>query len=293
MESQFTQVFGELKGEAADNLSSIAAEAGIAENRMKASYTQIAAFAKTTGMETADALTIADRAMVAVADSAAFYDRTLEETTQSLQSFLKGNYENDAALGLSSTETTRNAAANELYGKSFNELSEAQKQLTLLQMVEEAKALSGALGQSSRESETWTNQTGNLKQAWTDFTATMGNYFLPIAIKVVTWLSTNIPKMQVFVVECMDKIKVAIEDMKPAAEVLFTGIAELWENVLQPLLNGIITFISGVFAGDWPRRSGFTIRSYSSITASVINLVEEVCRSRFAVPCACLGIFLP
>lgn len=198
MESQFSQVFGDLEGQATSNLSTIADQAGITENRMKGSYTKITAFAKTTGMETADALELADRAMVAVADSAAFYDRSLEETTESLQSFLKGNYENDAALGLSCTEVTRNAAANELYGKSFNELSESQKQLTLLKMVEDANALSGAMGQAARESSTWTNQTGNLKQSWVDFTAMIGEKFLPVAIVVVeklsefvTWLTEN------------------------------------------------------------------------------------------------------
>ena len=185
MSSQFSQVFGELESTASANLTAIAENTGIVENRLKGSYTQIAAFAKTGGMETAEALSLADRAMVAVADSAAFYDRSLEETTESLQSFLKGNYENDAALGLSCTETTRNAKANELYGKSFNELSEAQKQLTLLQMVEDANKLSGAMGQAARESDTWTNQTGNLKQAWTDFQAVIGEKFLPIAVQVV------------------------------------------------------------------------------------------------------------
>ena len=189
MESQFTQVFGDLETDATASLSAIAKEAGIVENRMKGSFTKIAAFAKTSGMDTDEALSLTERAMKAVADSAAFYDRSLEETTESLQSFLKGNYENDAALGLSATETTRNAAANELYGKSFNELSEAQKQLTLLQMVEDANALSGALGQAARESATWTNQTGNLKQAWTDFTAMIGEKFLPLAIEVVEKIS--------------------------------------------------------------------------------------------------------
>ena len=188
MQSQFSQVFGGYEDEAAAHLSTIADDAGVVENRLKGSYTQIAAFAKTTGMETEDALALADRALVAVADSAAFYDRSLEDVTESLQSFLKGNYENDAALGLSCTEITRNAAANELYGQSFNDLSEAQKQLTLLKMVEDANALSGALGQAARESETWSNQTGNLQQAWTDFTAMIGTGFLPIAIQVVTKL---------------------------------------------------------------------------------------------------------
>lgn len=187
--SQFSQVFGEMEGQAAKNLSDIANTSGIVESRLKSSYTKIAAFAKTSGMETADALALADRSMIAIADSAAFYDRSLEETTESLQSFLKGNFENDAALGLSATETTRNAAANKLYGKTFIELSESQKQLTLLQMVEDANELSGAMGQAARESNTWTNQTGNLKQAWTDFQAVVGSYFLEPVVDGVKFLS--------------------------------------------------------------------------------------------------------
>ena len=180
--SQFSQVFGDLEGNASKSLSGIADEAGISENRMKGSFTKIAAFAKTTGMDTETALALSERAMVAVADSAAFYDRSLEDTTESLQSFLKGNYENDAALGLSCTETTRNAAANKLYGKSFKDLSEEQKQLTLLQMVEDANKASGALGQAARESDTWTNVTGNLKQSWNDFQAVLGANILPTAV---------------------------------------------------------------------------------------------------------------
>ncbi len=248
MESQFTQVFGELEGQAAENLSGIAEAAGIAENRMKGSYTKIAAFAKTTGMDTADALSIADRAMVAVADSAAFYDRTLEETTESLQSFLKGNFENDAALGLSCTETTRNAAANELYGKSFKDLSESQKQLTLLKMVEDANALSGAMGQASRESNTWTNQTGNLKQAWTDFTAVIGERFLPVAIQVVAWLAEKIPEVEAFVTNALNTIGQTFSGIEPAVRRLFDAISVLWTTVLKPCLEAIWVFIRDVLA---------------------------------------------
>lgn len=195
MESQFTQVFGDMEGQASQSLASIADNTGILENRMKGSYTQIAAFAKTTGMDTSDALSLADRAIIAVADSAAFYDRSLEDTTASLQSFLKGNYENDAALGLSCTETTRNATANKLYGKSFDELNESQKQLTLLQMVEDANEASGALGQAARESDTWTNQTGNLKQAWTDFLSKIGLPLLQAVLPVLSLLITGIQNL--------------------------------------------------------------------------------------------------
>lgn len=199
MESQFSQVFGNMEEDAAKSLTRVAEQAGAAEDRMKASFTKIAAFAKTTGMDTADSLALSERAMVAVADSAAFYDRSLEETTETLQSFLKGNYENDAALGLSATETTRNAAANKLYGKSFIELSESQKQLTLLQMVEDANRLSGAMGQAARESDTWTNQIGNLKQAWTGLMANIGRLVLPVATQAVKFIANVINSLSAMI----------------------------------------------------------------------------------------------
>lgn len=275
MESQFTQVFGELEGQAAQNLSGIADAAGIAENRMKGSYTKIAAFAKTTGMETADALSIADRAMVAVADSAAFYDRTLEETTESLQSFLKGNFENDAALGLSCTETTRNAAANELYGKSFIELSESQKQLTLLKMVEDANALSGALGQSARESATWTNQTGNLKQAWTDFKAIIGENFLTPAIngvmkatEVIQICSEKVPVLVAWFQDMYDRVSVHF----PAIQKTFTdiwGAAQVvWQTIGRPVFNmiqNIVNTLRNTFAQYMPQIKEFVSQCFTDI----------------------------
>jgi phage-related protein len=185
LKSQFTQVFGDMEKQAGDSLNGIADETGVAVGRMRGSFAQIAAFAKTTGMDSKNALGLTDRAMRAVADSAAFYDKSLEQVTDSLQSFLKGNYANDAALGLSATETTRNAAANALYGTSFKNLAEDQKQLTLLKMVEDANVLSGALGQAARESDTWTNQLGNLKQSLTELKAAFGGTFLKPAVQAL------------------------------------------------------------------------------------------------------------
>lgn len=220
--SQFTQVFGDMEGKASKSLKGIADNTGIQVNRMKGSYTQIAAFAKTTGMDTQDALGLADRAMIAVADSAAFYDRSLEETTESLQSFLKGNYENDSALGLSCTEVTRNEAANRLYGKSFKDLSESQKQLTLLQMVEDANKASGALGQAARESDTWTNQTGNLQQAWTDFQAELGKNVLPLAVDVVKRMASAVQGLS-------EKLPVIIQTF------------EKWSPLIAGVVAGFVT----------------------------------------------------
>lgn len=274
-ESQFVQVFGDVEGSARDSLSNIASDAGIAQNRMKASFTKIAAFAKTSGMDTEDALALSERAMIAVADSAAFYDRTLEETTESLQSFLKGNFENDAALGLSATETTRNAAANKLYGKSFIELSESQKQLTLLQMVEDANKLSGALGQSARESATWTNQTGNLKQAWNDFKAVIRQNFLEPAIQgvmkvteVVQVCAEKVPVLVAWFKDMYDKASVYFPAIQQTFQELWAAAQYIWTTVGQPIFELVIWVLGTVlqtFAHHMPAIREFVSKCFEDI----------------------------
>ena len=242
LESQFTQVFGEFESQAASSLGEIADDTGIVEERLKGTYTGIAAFAKTSGMETQEALNLTDRAMRAVADSAAFYDRSLEDTAESLQSFLKGNYENDSALGLSATEYTRNAAAMELYGESFNKLSESQKQLTLLKMVEDANALSGALGQASRESDTWSNVTGNLNQEMTNLKATLGQSLLPVIQPIVEFLT---------------KIMEKFGEMSPVMQNVIVGVG-LLVAALGPLLS-IVGSVVSIIGTLMPLLSGVTI----------------------------------
>ena len=176
--AQFAQTFGDMEKAATDALNKIAKETGISATRMKKSYSAIFAFAKTAGAESEDALDISARAMQVAADSAAYYDRSIEEVTESLQSFLKGNYANDAALGIAATETTRNTKANEMYATSFNKLTEAQKVDVLLAMVEAGNQASGALGQAARESDAWANVTGELSEAWKQFTAVIGGPIL-------------------------------------------------------------------------------------------------------------------
>ena len=281
--SQFSQVFGDMESQASKSLQTIADNTGIAENRMKGSYTQIAAFAKTTGLDTSDALGLADRAMVAVADSAAFYDRSLEETTESLQSFLKGNYENDAALGLSCTEITRNEAANRLYGKSFNDLSEAQKQLTLLQMVEDANKLSGAMGQASRESDTWTNQTGNLKQAWTDFKAVVGSNFLDIAVQavkkladVVQGLADKVPG----VIQWFNEYKGVLAGVAAVIGIVTTayGLFNTVQAIKSAMNAAEVTSLSALVAAKWAdvAATAAMLAPYIAIVAAIAAVAAGV-----------------
>lgn len=183
--SQLEQTFAGLETESASALKSIEKQTGISSTRIQDSFTKLFAFAKTSGADASEALELSERAMVAAADSAAYYDKSVEEAAETLQSFLKGNYANDAALGIACTETTRNAEANRLYAKSFKDLSESQKVDVLLSMVEAANSASGALGQAAREADSWTNVTGEAAEAIHQLQAAVGEPLLEAAIPIV------------------------------------------------------------------------------------------------------------
>ena len=177
-------------------------------------------------MDSAAALGMMQEALQVTADSAAYYDRSLEDTAESLKSFLKGNYANDAALGLSCTETTRNAAANRLYGKSFKDLSEAQKQLTLLQMVRDANRLSGAMGQAARESNGWENVLGNLKESWNQLLAAVGKPVLQGAVVVIQHITSAIQGLTKYAQMASD-----------ALNNVGTTLMNLWNEWINPNLS--------------------------------------------------------
>ena len=188
--SQFEQTFGEFQNEATEAIRRVASEGGILETRLNTLGSRIYAFARSSGGDASESLGLMERALRVAADSAAYYDTSVEQATETLQSFLKGNFENDAALGLSATETTRNAAAMDLFGKEFKELSEIQKQETLLKMVEDSQKLSGAMGQASREADGWENVMGNLNEAWRQFQANVGTPILENLIPIVQDITT-------------------------------------------------------------------------------------------------------
>ena len=184
-ESAFKQTFGDLGDAASEAIGRVADSSGILQTRLNTLGSKIYAFARSSGGDATESMSLMERALQAAADSAAYYDTSVEQATETLQSFLKGNFENDAALGLSATETTRNAAAMELFGRKYNDLSEIQKQQTLLKMVEDSQKLSGAMGQAAREADGWENVTGNLSEAWRQFQANVGTPFLESLIPVI------------------------------------------------------------------------------------------------------------
>lgn len=249
LNSQFDQVFEGMEDTASASLKNIAKETSVLPERLKGSYVQMAAFAKTTGVDTAGALKLTERATLAAADSAAFYDRSIEDVTSNIQSFLKGNYENDAALGISATETTRNAKANALYGKSFKKLSEDQKQLTLLAMVEDGNKAAGAIGQAAREADGFENVIGNLKSAWE---GKKGGIMTPFLDTVTGGLQDLTNKIQNVDAEQLGvKLKRGFDGtmdvVVPTFNAVKDGINFIQENK-EPLISGLAGITAGFVA---------------------------------------------
>lgn len=236
--SAFEQTFGDMQDTATKAIGRVADESGILQTRLNTLGSKIYAFARSSGGDAVESMNLMERALQAAADSAAYYDTSVEQATETLQSFLKGNFANDAALGLSATETTRNAAAMELFGQKYNKLSEIQKQETLLKMVEDSQKLSGALGQASREADGWENVLGNLKESWRQLKAAFGE---PILDSVTPMLQSATAAVQDFTAKV---------DWEKVANVITTGFDSAVDacKTLMDTLNQIIPVI-GVAAG--------------------------------------------
>lgn len=230
--SQFEQTFGEFGDDARAAIGAVANESNILETRLNTLGAGIYAFARSSGGDATESLDLMQTALQATADSAAYYDKSLEETAETLQSFLKGNFANDAALGVSATETTRNAKAMELFGQKYNDLSEIQKQQTLLKMVVDAQKLSGAFGQASREAYGWENVQGNLNETWRQFQARVGTPILEQLIPIIQQITEGFTEWQASV----------------DWEAFGAGIENFVSTIIE---NGdmIISIITGIAAG--------------------------------------------
>ena len=294
--SQFEQTFGTLQTTATEAIGRVANSAGILETRLNSTASSIYAFARSSGATSTEAMELMETSLMATADASAYYDRSLEETAETLQSFLKGNFANDAALGVSATEFTRNAKATELFGKKYNDLTEIQKQKTLLTMVTDAQKLSGAMGQASREADGWENVQGNLNEAWRQFKANVGTPFLEALVPVIqdvtkgfqAWSeSVDWESFGTKVSEIAEAIKTGFGWIVDNSSIIISGItgiatAMMALNVYNMIMNVVKAFQAwklaneGATIAQWAMNVAMSANPIGILVVAIAGLVAGI-----------------
>lgn len=247
LEAQFEQVFGDIGSQAQKTVNELGKNFGMLPNRIKPAMTSMTSMFKGLGLDTETAMKTAEQAVTLVADAAAFYDKSFEDANAALNSFIKGNYEGGESIGLFANETQLATWAAQNLGLEWKNLDEAGKQVARLEYAKAMQEAAGATGQAARESDSYENQLGNLKQAWTDMKAILMAPLLEPVIQGFKLLAEWIQKIDIKAIQnafatvggyLMDVFGPVLEDIKQAIGLVFqafedTGAAEVAKGVLE------------------------------------------------------------
>ena len=187
--SLYQQVFGELESAATGALESISQDTNILSTRLRGIGTSAFMQFKGAGVDAGNAISMMDKYTRLAADAAAAYNISIEEADQKLRSFIRGNTEAGDSIGLFTSESQRNERAVANYGKKWTELTEAQKQMLMLGVVDEIYTQTEVIGQAAREGHEWENVIGNLNRVFTDLSGTVGSSFREKLIPVIEKLT--------------------------------------------------------------------------------------------------------
>ena len=274
LDSLASQTFGELESAANGALDTISKDTNILAGRLKGVGTSSFMQFRSAGVDAAEAISMMDKYVRLAADSAAAYNISVEDADVRLRSFLRGNVEAGDSIGLQISESTRASKALEVYGKKWSELTEAQKQNLLLNVVDEMYTASGVIGQAAREGHGWETVIGNLSSALYGTDGIMpkiGESFrtnlIPVIEKATDFLTDETIQMRagmlaasladatgwVFdgVIDLLDKILAwSSGEEKPSdtAQALF-DIASSFGNIAGMIFTGVEDFLALLFNG--------------------------------------------
>lgn len=240
--AQFKATFGTMQGEAEKAFAEIEKSTGVFGTRLKNVGTKAFSQFAGAGIKGADGLAAMKEYTELAADAAAYYDISLEDADARLRSFLRGNTEAGDAIGLFTSESQRNSAAMEKYNAKWKDLTEAQKQMLMLDISKDIYKQSGAIGQAARESDSWTNVVGNLKEVWRQATALIG-------APIVSAITPMIQELTGFLQDEGVQTKLTQFGLTIAnlAKATFDGVMGFIDKITQPGTeeNGIMSGIAG------------------------------------------------
>lgn len=277
LDSLASATFGELESAANGVFDSIGKDTNMLSQQLKSVGTSAFMQFKGAGVDAADAMTMMDKYIRLAADGAAAYNMSVDEADTRLRSFLRGNTEAGDAIGLQVSESTRASKAMEVYGKKWQALTEAQKQMLMLNIVDAIYDQTNVIGQAAREGHEWENVINKLdaaqdtllkhigkpfKDALTPFIEKVTDLFSDETIGMrVEMLSTAFADIgSVFLDDAIDLIDKILEwsnENKPLTFDLhiptWTEIQTTAETALTTIQNGIKSFATwtlGAFTLD-------------------------------------------
>lgn len=161
VEAQYTQAFEGMTAESNAAVEQMANDWSILPSRLKAPFASFQTYFKGVGME--DTLNASSKAMAIAADTAAYFDKNIEDTAASLKSYMMGNMTASDALGFNAKASLIAAAYTEQYGGSIDDVSESARQSFMLEYAYQTLEASGIMGQAAREGSQFGNVLENLK----------------------------------------------------------------------------------------------------------------------------------
>lgn len=229
--SAFEQIMGDYSVEAQAKMQAVADATGVVDTRLTGSMTSMTAKFKGLGFSVEEATDLAARGLTIASDSAAFWDKSLQDSQAALNSFINGSYEGGEAIGLFANDTQMAAYAIQQGIVSttaeWSALDEATKQATRLEYAENMMAMSGATGQAAKEAGQYANVKANLTEKWRQFMAVIGE-----------------PLMQNVVIPAMDRL-IGVVDTASAG---FQSMTQ-WVSENRDTLNTIVGVVAAFATG--------------------------------------------
>ena len=268
--SLYHQVFGELESAATGALESISQDTNILSTRLRGIGTGAFMQFKGAGVDAGNALAMMDKYTRLAADAAAAYNISVEEADVKLRSFIRGNTEAGDSIGLFTSESQRNERAVANYGKKWIDLTEAQKQMLMLGVVDEIYNQTEVVGQAAREGHEWENVIGNLNKAFTDLSAVAGSPFREVLIPSIEDLTRLLSD----------------ETISLRVGMLFTGIA----NIAGKAFDGAINLIDALIKWSNGEDPGEGFKIIEDIFSIIGNIGTAAYNGAKSVVDAVLGL---
>lgn len=254
--SAFEQIMGDYSEQAMAKMSGVANETGVVDTRLTGYMTSMTAKFKGLGFDIVNSTDMASEGLTLASDAAAFWDKSLEDSTGALNSFLNGSYEGGEAIGLFANDTQMAAFAIEegivSNTKQWSEMDEAIKQATRLEYAKNMMEQSGATGQAAKEADQYANVQANLNEKWRQFQAKIGD-----------------PILQNVVIPAMDALSGIVDSVSAGFEQLCSWVSENQETLY--VVGGIAI---GAAVGFAALALALNIGSIASAAVTAFNTVK-------------------